>query len=298
MQRLTRFEHHIISDIDDVINRTQADRFEALLHPRGTRTNFDPSDDVSSVERTIFRCFDADRGQQIAALGSAVTKGAVKILLRIEQRQLEPRGQFTRDAEVRLAVGPIRRDLDVEDGVAWRKRLVDGRTEIRFSGKDEQPAVIAAHADFIRRAHHAIGRLAAKLRLLDLKISRQHCARKSDENAIARVAIVRAANDGLHAARRPHIDGANRKLVGVGMLRPGEDFANDHMIEFRRAGGNHAFHLKAEKRDRPRNFIDGSIELNVIAEPVEGEFHVSEKDFEQKGTKKTKSLNSMSAGED
>jgi hypothetical protein len=58
------------------------------------------------------------------------------------------------------------------------------------------------------------------------------------------------------------------------VLRAREDFTDHDLLEFGRAGGHDTLDLEAEKRNRPRDFVDGSVELDVVAEPVEGNFHL------------------------
>ena len=62
---------------------------------------------------------DADGLKQVGAQNPSRNFTA-EFFLRVNERQLEPGGELARDAEVRLAVGAVRRDLDVEDRIAGR----------------------------------------------------------------------------------------------------------------------------------------------------------------------------------
>ena len=64
---LAVFEHHVVSDIDDVVDRTEPDGGETLLHPVGGRLDGDAGDDGGGVERAIGVGEHADRGEQIGA---------------------------------------------------------------------------------------------------------------------------------------------------------------------------------------------------------------------------------------
>ena len=57
---LAVFEHHVVADIDHVVNRTQADGGEALLHPLGAGADVDPGDHRGGVERAAGGAVDAD----------------------------------------------------------------------------------------------------------------------------------------------------------------------------------------------------------------------------------------------
>ena len=174
VQRMTGFEHHIVADVDDVIDRTEADGGEARLEPRGARANLNAGNNVCGVEWAVFRTVDADGGQEIAAQSRACrfVDRAAEDFLRVEERELEPRGEFTRDAEVREGVGAVGRDLDIEHGVSGREHIVDGGTERRAVRENEEAGGIFGDAEFLRGTHHAVGGLAADFRLLDFEISR------------------------------------------------------------------------------------------------------------------------------
>ena len=273
VQRLAGFEHHIVADVDDVVDRTKADGGEALLEPGGARADLDAGKDVRGVERAILGAVDADGAEQIGAGGLVEREGAAEGFLRIEQREFEPRGEFARDAEVRESVGTVRRDLDIEHGVAGREHVVDGRAERGAVGEDEEAGGVLGEAEFLRGAHHAVGGLAADFRLLDFEIAGQNRAGQSDGDAVADLVVLRAADDGLHAERVAEADGAHGEFVGVGVFVADEDFADDDVREFRRAGADDLFDLEAEEGDRAGNLVVRSVEGDVVAEPVERNFH-------------------------
>jgi hypothetical protein len=70
------------------------------------------------------------------------------------------------------------------------------------------------------------------------------------------------------------IDGADGEFVGVGMFAAREDFADDDVIELRRAGADDLLDLEAKEGDRAGNLFGGDAsEVDVGLEPVEGKFH-------------------------
>ena len=275
VQRLTGFEHHIVADVDDVIDRTEADGGEARLEPRGARANLNAGNNVCGVEWAVFRTVDADGGQEIAAQSRACrfVDRAAEDFLRVEERELEPRGEFTRDAEVREGVGAVGRDLDIEHGVSGREHIVDGGTERRAVRENEEAGGIFGDAEFLRGTHHAVGGLAADFRLLDFEISGQNCPGKCYGDAVADLVILRAANDGLHAERVAEVDRADGEFVGVRVFIADKDFADDDMGELGRAGADDLLHLEAEEGDRAGDLVVRSVEGDVVAEPVKRNFH-------------------------
>ena len=255
MHRLAVFEHHVIAKSDDVIDRTQADGGETLLHPVGRRTDFDAGDNRGSIERTISRHIDTDGLEQIGACVGD-NSGGREADDGIREVFLKPSGKFASDAEVRKRVRTVGCDLDVEHGVAGGQDVVDRRADEGFAGQEKQSLGIFGEREFFRSAHHAGGGLSANLGLLDDKVSRE---------------IWRTANDGAHAAvDGADIDGADGELVGVGVFVAGDDVANDDVVEFGSAGADDLLDLKAEKSDRARNIIGRDTgEIDVGLKPVE-----------------------------
>src|SRR5438477_323476 len=49
VQRLAQLEHHIVGDVDDIIDRAQADGFEPPPHPVGAWSDANISDDAGDV---------------------------------------------------------------------------------------------------------------------------------------------------------------------------------------------------------------------------------------------------------
>jgi hypothetical protein len=61
VQRLSALHQHIISDVDDVVNRCDADCCQPIPHPPGTRTNFDAFDHTSDVPGAYILALDRHR---------------------------------------------------------------------------------------------------------------------------------------------------------------------------------------------------------------------------------------------
>ena len=51
VQRLAEFQHHVVRDIDDVIDGAQTDFFKALAEPLWTRPHLDTANATDAVER-------------------------------------------------------------------------------------------------------------------------------------------------------------------------------------------------------------------------------------------------------
>ncbi len=164
-------------------------------------------------------------------------------------------------------------DLDVENDVARRQHLMNRRAKRGPSVQDEQPAVFAAHTEFVRGAHHAVGQLPADARLLDGEIAREHRAGQGDGDTVAHPVVRRAADDGLDAAGGADVDRADGELVRVGMRVAGEHLTHHDTRQRRHAGARDLLDLEAEEGDRVDEILDRGVERDVGLEPVEGDFH-------------------------
>ena len=60
MQRLAGFVKNVVSDVDDVVNRTLSSAFNRILEPLGTGADFDALDTNRSIMRADLRGADFD----------------------------------------------------------------------------------------------------------------------------------------------------------------------------------------------------------------------------------------------
>ena len=103
MQRLAQFEHHVVRNIDDIVDRGVAQRFETLAQPIRRRLHFHPAHHASRESRAKFRRFDRD-----ARRLRDRRRGFREFRLHRLQRKAIERGGFTRDAVVAQAIRAIR----------------------------------------------------------------------------------------------------------------------------------------------------------------------------------------------
>lgn len=148
MHRLAVFEHHIVTDIDEIVDRAQTDRRQPPLHPNRAGADLHTGDDVRSIKRTIFTRLDPHRSQQVRTHGLA--RIATEFFLRVAELQFEPSRELPRDAEVREAVRTVRRDLDIEHDITGRQHRVDRGAGCRTVFQDKQSARILGHAKLLR----------------------------------------------------------------------------------------------------------------------------------------------------
>ena len=172
------------------------------------------------------------------------------------------------------AVLPVRRQVDLEDGIAERSPLRVGRTNRRIGRQLHDAVVILRKLQFRLRAQHAAALDAADG--ADAKrdvLAGDEGARGREHADQPGARIRRAANDLHRSAAVAGIDHAHPQPVRIGML----------------LGGNHP--RDGERRKRPRlvvdtldlkpdhgelvgELFDRLVGVEMFLQPGEREFHV------------------------
>ncbi len=139
VERLPEFEHDVVGDVHDVVERTPAGGDDPLGEPVGRRANLDAADDPRGVAGAELRLVDRHRD----LLGGRATS-----LLRGRGGNRRARAQdgagLAGDPRHREAVGPVRGDLELEDAVGQAAILGEGRTDRGVLGQDQEATVVGA----------------------------------------------------------------------------------------------------------------------------------------------------------
>ncbi len=109
VQRLAALHHHVVRNIDDVVDRRDADRRQAVHQPIGTGTDADAANHAGRVARAEIRAIDP-HAHQIFHPRLAFRRPCRGD----RQRAIPQHGNFPRDADMAEAVGPVARDLQVD----------------------------------------------------------------------------------------------------------------------------------------------------------------------------------------
>src|SRR5690349_12548958 len=91
-------------------------------------------------------------------------------------------------------ISPIRRDLDVENGVA-REQIGDWRADFRFRRQDQKACRVGAEAELDGAAKHSFTLDAAKFTFSNLGAVWQFRSGQGQRNFVAGFVIGGAAND-------------------------------------------------------------------------------------------------------
>ena len=203
---------------------------------------------------------------------------AGRISGRHSQRVARQRGDFPRDADDTVEVGTVGGDFEVIQHIGGGAAEIF-RERLAYPGvlaQDQEAVNRAGETKFLGRTHHSLADDAEDLAFFDdeglllARLQGQRVVGQDERDFVAHLVILRTANDG--ALGPAVIDFADRELVRAGHFVPGEDLGDDDAFEF--AGEPlHPFDFEPEHRESLGQFLRRPIEINVLFEPVERDFH-------------------------
>ena len=129
VHRLAVFEHHIVRDIDDVVDGAHAAVAQSLAHPARRRSDLDVFHHARGVARAEVAVLNVDVDKVGDAAAAAVRLGLVQL-----EGALEGRARLACKADNAQAVGAVGRDLELDDGIIETEnaRHVETRLGVLF----------------------------------------------------------------------------------------------------------------------------------------------------------------------
>ena len=241
VHRLTVLEHHIVCDVDDVIDRTDPGAREADLHPLRGWCELDVLHHACGITRTEIRILDGHLEVIVDILCIARL-----LLCRHMEALAEGCGCLTGDTDHTVAVHTVRGDLILVDRVIETEQgrciLADRRSlrEDIETGLRCLRVELTAGAELLDGAHHTVGLYATELAGMDLDaILRKRTAVMSagdlatveyDRHHIADLHVRRTGDD-LNELGRTDIHLTDDELRRIRMRLDGLDLSGDDLIE-------------------------------------------------------------------
>ncbi len=264
MVGLVQFQHHVVADVDDVVDRAHAGGGQASRHPLRRGGDLHAGDHGRGEARTPVRCGDLDRGDPLGADDD-------EFWLRRAEGRSELGREVAGHADVPPAVRAIARDVGVDQHVGGETERVAVRNPERCTdGEDVDPRVVVADAELGRRAEHPFRVDAEDAAPLDRPSVGHGRAERGHRDDVTRLHVERPAPDvALDAVAGVDVDALHLRRVGV-------LFEADH------AGGQDAcdratdlgdrVDLESERRQRVGDALHGDRvgripEVPVFVEP-------------------------------
>ncbi len=289
--RLTRFQHRVVADVDHVADRPLPGELQAVLHPVRRRALLDAFDQQGDEARIDLRGFglDLDPPGDRRSVHREWDGGR-------PERGCRERRDLARDPQDRGAAGDVGNHVDVEHDVAEHFRKRPPWLERRqFIGRFEQddPLLVFAEPELRGRAEHRVACDAAQLLRLeprDLQVAvGVSVAGPGEQQRAPQIGIGKVLAEIREQVGRPGdhlpggvgavVHGRQHEAVGVRHRVDAQDFRRHHQVG--RPGQLGAvdaeafdrLDLEAGIREQLGEVVGRTVELDVIAEPVEWNAH-------------------------
>ncbi len=273
MEGRAGFPEDVVGDVDDVVDRFVAGGGDLVLQPLGAGADLD----VLEQGQGVIGAGPIFIGERDFPVGGDGGPGHLDLGHRLERAAAERR-QLAGEAAVGEEIGAVRGDFEIDDGVGG-----DGLGERAEGGalRQEQQALgVLGQAEFLGRAHHALGELAAQLALLDGEAAGEFRAGQGERHPVADLEVLRAADDlaGLRAGG--HL--AEAEPVGIRMGDVADHLGDDDVGIVDPAPLD-ALDLRTAIGQPLDERLDGTVERQVVLKPAEREFHRDRDSSAQRG---------------
>ena len=263
-------EHDVVRDVDDVRDRAHAGCGDAGLEPGRRRAHLDVGEHPAGPPRAQIGSVDP-RGDVVVGRAGALGRRLGPRPWR--EIRVERRRDLAGDAVNVLAVGPVRRDLELEHVVGDGQVVDEGVAHRPVVGQEHDPVVLLAQVELALREHHPVRLHAAQLCDPKLGAVGQHRARERDGDRCAR-GEVRCTADDAARVTVADVDGAQAEAVGVRVPVAGKHAADPVELQ---APGDATAVKRLELRPRHRHQLaqlgQWHLERDVVAQPRDGHPH-------------------------
>ena len=167
MQGLSVGHHHIVRDVDNIIDGSQTDGVQFVLQPLGALFDFAAFERNSTIAQAGFWAFYFYSNGQITMI-----YGELSIIGAMQGRRLtiahEIGIKITRNSPVRASICTVGRDIYFNQEITFETKIsCSGRSYRCVDRQDHNPIVSRANTDLIFGANHTVAFDTTQLRLLN-----------------------------------------------------------------------------------------------------------------------------------
>ena len=187
------------------------------------------------------------------------------------------RGDLARDPVDRRQVGPVVERLDLEHVVAERQHVGERRAGLELVGEHHDPAVVGAELELALRQDHPVGHLAAQLPLLDPEVAAGITAPGVTTATVAPAPKFHAPQTIERGSPSPTSTFVSWSLSAFGCLPASSTLPTTKCPKLPSASATPRRTMRSTsqlvKTSRRASSSTGSVELDVLAEPGDGDLH-------------------------
>ncbi|MNZ49220.1 hypothetical protein D3C78_669810 [compost metagenome] len=267
VHRPALIEGHVVGDINESIDRTQADRHQALLHPFRAGAILHAAHDAqrkAGAKRRIIQF-------QLHIDGGCAFNLEGRRRLRLQLTQTGG-GEIAGDAVDRSAVRTVGREVDLDDRIIEASIGCEGSADRRIFRQIDDAVVIVGNVELLFGAHHAVAFDAANLADGQRHIDARNIHAGTSERTNEAGACIRRAADDLHRLAVTSIHHQHLEAVGLGMFFSGNDLGDDERLVGRLVID--VLDLEANRRQPLANLVQRRIRFEMLFQPGKSEFHV------------------------
>ena len=266
MQRPGAVVGHEVGDVDQRIDRAQADRGQPLLQPFRRRAVLDAAHQPQRKTRAQCGVLDRDLHRAGEFALDLLDTGILELAH-------VGGGKIARDAVHAGAVLPVRRQVDLDHGIAEAGPLRVAGADRRVGRQFHDAVVIFRNLQFGRRAQHAAAFDAADGADAERDVLAGNEGAGRREHADQPRPRIRRAADHLHRRGAiAGIDHADPQAVGIGMLL-GRNHARDREWRQRLGLVLDMLDLEPDHGELVGELFQRLVGVEMFLQPGEGEFH-------------------------
>jgi hypothetical protein len=267
VHRLAREQHHVVRDVDDVVDRPLPGGRQPRLQPQRRRADRHVLVEPGREARAQVGVLDLDRHARHLPGADRIVRPR-----RWAERRAGGGVHLAGDAVDAQAVGPVRRDLELEHVGGDREHVGERRARLEVLGQDHDPGVLGADGDLVLGEDHPVGLHAAQLRAAELGPVGHDRARRGDGHDLPRGDVGSAADDRPRVAVADR-DRADGQPVGVWVALGRQHSPDAEVLERADAVGEHALHLRPGHRQPALERVRVEVRIAVVAQPEDGDPH-------------------------